>query len=163
MKIFNLLLIGIIIISSCSNSSNGTSVTTKSDSTIKWTKLISGNQCNMETSLDVLITNQAQFDSIWTKAFTMDMPPEKPVIDFAKNSVVALFLGTVNKGGHSIEIAAINQSTDKEISIEAIHKLPGKNCFSTMAIEFPYYWALTDVVINEKTTFTTNKKEVDCE
>ncbi len=163
MKIFNLLLTGIIIVSSCSNSSNGTSVTTHSDSTIKWTKLISGNQCNIETSLDVLITNQAQFDSIWAKAFTMDMPPEKPVIDFTKNTIVALFLGTVNKGGHGIEIAAINQSTDKEYSIEAIHKLPGKNCFSSMAIEFPYFLATTDVVISDKTTFSTKEKEVDCE
>ncbi len=164
MKALNIFIAGIVFISSCGNSTKGTSVSANSDSTIKWNKLLSGNQCNMENPLNVVIYSQQQFDSIWAKAFSMDMPPEKPNIDFTKNSAIALFLGTVSNGGHSIEISGITQSTGKGILIEAEHTFPGKNCMSTMAIEFPWFIALTDVALpGEKKEFNVYNKSVACE
>ncbi|MDZ4795052.1 MAG: protease complex subunit PrcB family protein [Bacteroidota bacterium] len=138
-------------------------MTTNSGSTIKWAKLIAGNQCNIESPLNFVIVNQEQFDSIWKKAFTMDMSPEKPVVDFTKNSVVALFSGMVNKGGHSVEIAAINQNLEKEFSIDIVNNIPGKNCISSMAIDYPYYLGLTDIIITGKTEFNSKTKEINCE
>lgn len=163
MRLVNLFLTGMILIAACSNATNGTSMTTHPGNSIKWTRLIAGNQCNIEAPLKLVIVNQEQFDSLWVKAFTMDMPPEKPAIDFTKNSVVALFSGMVNKGGQSIEVTSIQQDQEKGTVIEATHRFPGKNCFSTMAIEFPYYLALTDILMSGETTFTVKMKEVDCE
>ena len=163
MKTLNLLMACLFFAAACTNSSKGNSVSTNSDSTIKWSKLLSGSQCSMESPMNAVITSQEELDALWAKAFMMDMPPEKLQIDFTKNSVILLFLGVVNKGGHSVEITAIKTSMDKGVQIEAEHKLPGKNCMSTMAIEYPYYIALTDNVIAGKNEITATKKEVDCE
>ncbi len=163
MKPTHLLIAGFFFISACSNSSKGSAVPNNAESTVKWSKLKSGNQCSMEAALNAVITSQEQLDEIWLKAFTMDMPPEKLNVDFTKNSVVVLFLGSVNKGGHSIEITGIKSNTDKGFQIGAEHKLPGKNCMSSMAIEFPYFIGLTDIVLSGKTEFTVTKKEIDCE
>ncbi len=153
----------LLITTACSQAPNKSSKAVQTDSTMKWTKLISGDQCNMENPMNMLITSQAQFDSAWNRAFTMDMPPEKPVIDFTKNSVVALFLGTVNTGGHSIEITGIKANEGNRILITAEHKLPGKNCLSTQAIEFPYYLALINQAAPVKIDFSIIKKELDCQ
>lgn len=163
MKSLFILMGSIFLITACSNSSKGNTGSSDSDSTIKWSKLLTGTQCSMESPLNAVITSQEELDALWAKAFMIDMPPEKLKVDFTKNSVVFLFLGMVNNGGHSVEITAVKTGKDNEVQIVAEHKLPGKNCMNTMAIEFPYYIAFTDTVIPGKSEIVVTKKEVDCE
>lgn len=172
MKFTGIIIAGLLILLSCDTPTKGNSPTADSANaretkTVKdtmknepgWKVLLSGNQCKMKSALYVVIASQLQFDSIWNKAFSKEKPSEKPEVDFANHSVIALFLGTVNTGGHSIEISSI--SGDNVIRAE--HKLPGKTCIASQAIEFPYYFALTDAVIRGKAEFIISNKEVECE
>ena len=111
----------------------------------------------------MVINNQQQLDSLWSKAFKGDDQPEKRAVDFSKSSVVAIFLGTVNTGGHSAVITSIKPNSTGGFVVAADHQHPGKSCITTMAVEFPYYIAVTDAVLNGKTDFIITKKEVECE
>lgn len=179
MKKTTVIVAALLVLLSCDNTTKGNS--TPADSTavkdskemkiikdnnnmqLTWKELLSGNQCSIEKPVNIVITNQAQFDSLWSKAFNKAMPQEKPAVDFSKYSVIAIFLGTVSSGGHSAVITSIKHNGADGYKVEAEHKLPGKSCISTTAIEFPYYFALTNTVISEKTEFTVIKKEVECE
>jgi|CXWL01.1.fsa_nt_gi hypothetical protein len=179
MKMITLTIAGLLMLLSCDNNTKGNSspadstavkdtkemkvIKDNNETQLPWKELLSGNQCRIENPVNLVITNQARFDSLWSKAFKKDMPQEKPAVDFSKNSVIAIFLGTVNSGGHSAVITSIQHNAAGGYMVEAEHKLPGKSCIATTAIEFPYYFALAGTVISGKTAFTIIKKEVECE
>lgn len=130
--------------------------------TIKWQELISGRECSVEKPANLFITSNSQLDSLWSAAFKGEERPDKPVVDFSKHSVVALFTGTVKSGGHSIAVTSI-QMNNAAIEITGEHKIPGKSCITTTAIEFPYYLALTDQALKGTTSFSIKTKEYECE
>ena len=60
-----------------------------------------------------------------------------PKIDFAKQRVVAVFLGQRNSGGYAIKIKNVTEKDNKVyIEVEKINPQPGQN--ATMAITNPY-------------------------
>ncbi|MDZ4795054.1 MAG: protease complex subunit PrcB family protein [Bacteroidota bacterium] len=130
---------------------------------ITWKEVSSGKDCSIEKPMTVVVTSQQEMDALWSKAFKGDWKPEKRSVDFSKSSIVAVFLGTVNTGGHSVMITSITGNQADGYKTAAQHKLPGKSCMSSMAIEYPYYIAVTEPTINGKTNFTITKKAVDCE
>lgn len=157
---------------SCDNNSKGskqdTETKTSKDSvtmtntSVKWQELSSGRECTIETPVNLVISDSRQLDSLWAKAFSGYDEPAKPVVDFSKNAVIALFLGAVKSGGHSIAITAL-QMDNAGVKIGAEHKLPGKSCITSTAIEYPFYIALTDPAIKGAPSFTISKKEYECE
>lgn len=148
---------------SCANQIKGNEEPAEGNSPIECTNLFSGTQSSMENQSMVLITNQKDLDDLWIKAFANDIAPEKPKVDFSKNSLVALFLGMVNKGGHSIELKSISTASDKTYKIEVQHSKPGQSCMSTMAIEYPYYLCLTNTVLTKTAEFRITEKEIECD
>lgn len=130
---------------------------------LTWKEFSSGNDCSIEKPMTVVITSQQQLDALWSKAFNGDSKPVKRAVDFSKSSVVAIFQGTVNTGGHSVVITSIKNNEAGRYIVDGVHKLPGKGCMSSMAIEYPYYIAVVSPAINEKTAFTIKKKETACE
>lgn len=158
---------------SCDNNSKGSKTETDTKpstdtvnmpttDTIKWQELVSGRDCSVEKPANLFITSNSQLDSLWSAAFKGEERPDKPVVDFSKNSVVALFTGTVKSGGHSIAVTSV-QMNNGVIEITGEHKIPGKTCIATTAIEFPYYLALTDQAVKGTTSFSIKTKEYECE
>ena len=130
---------------------------------MKWAKLESGTQSSMKDRSLLLISNKAKFDELWKIAFANDLAPQKPNVDFAKNSVVTLFLGEVTSGGHSITLLSIKSSIDGEFEISAQHTKPGRGCMTASVIEYPYFLALTDKPISGKANLKISTKETKCE
>ena len=131
--------------------------------TMKWTKLESGKQSSMKDRSVLLISNKAKFDELWKIAFANDIAPQKPNIDFTKNSVVALFLGEVTSSGHSIGLLSIRSSIGDEFEISAQYSKPGSGCMTASVMEYPYFLALTDKPIRGKPNLRINTKETKCE
>ena len=129
---------------------------------INWSKLVSGQQSSLEKSYMAIITTQVKFDNLWTTSFSNDLAPQKPKVDFTKNSVVALFLGEVTSGGHSIELSSIKTSASG-YDIGVVHTKPGRGCMSITVMEYPYFLALTDKLSSDKANFKTTIKESKCE
>jgi hypothetical protein len=131
---------------------------------LTWTKLHAGSQSKMDKRSMFVINNKTKFDELWSIAFQQGMAPGKPNIDFSKNSVLVLFLGQVNSGGHSIEPLSIRSlGNDPGYIVTVRHNKPGTNCVTTSAIEYPYYFALTDKIKSEKQEFKVSEGERKCE
>src|SRR5512138_1653690 len=127
-------------------------------STMKWTKLESGTQSKMNDRSVLLISNKAKFDELWKIAFANNSAPQKPNVDFTENSVVALFLGEVTSGGHSIELLSIRPLAGGEFDISVRHTKPGAGCVTTSVIEYPYFLALTNEPISGKPNLRISTK-----
>lgn len=125
---------------------------------MKWSQITAGNQCGVEVAKNVVVKTQKEFDDLWKECFqNMPVTDPKPTIDFSKDWVVAVFLGTINKGGHSIAIDSVSGS-----KISLVHTQPGKNCLSTMSIEFPYVIARVEGQAPTKVDYDISEKIVEC-
>lgn len=111
----------------------------------------------------MVITNKTKFDELWAIAFDNNSAPVKPQVDFTKNSVVVLFLGEMTTGGHSIELLSLKESTSGGYLINVLHTKPGANCIRTMAMEYPYFFALTNKITSENSEFKMSTRETKCE
>ena len=130
---------------------------------LNFTKLSSGSQSKMDNRSMFVINNKTKFDELWAIAFQQGVTPQKPNIDFSKNSVLILFLGQVNSGGHSIEPLSIQASGDDPLYIISVrHNKPDANCVTTSVLEYPYYFALTDKIKSEKHEFKMSVAERKC-
>jgi hypothetical protein len=130
---------------------------------LKWTKLGAGTQSNMKERTVVLISNKAKFDELWKLAFANNIAPQKPQVDFTKNSVVAVFLGEVTSGGHSIELLSVRPLTGGEFEISVQHTKPGTGCFTTSVMEYPYFFAITNEPISGKPNLKLSTQVKKCE
>ena len=65
---------------------------------------------------------------MWNKAFAgQSGAPDKPVVDFSKDMVLAIFIGEQPTGGFRIRINKIDTSgADIEVTLVGIQ--PGQNC-----------------------------------
>ena len=144
--------------------SNSGDKTKEKSASLTWTKLAAGPQSKMDNRSMFVVNNKTKLDELWNIAFQQGAAPAKPNVDFSKNSVLILFLGQVNSGGHSIEPVSIQTSGDDPLyTITVKHNKPGTNCTTTSVIEYPYYFALTDKFKSEKEEFKVNEVEKKCE
>ena len=110
-----------------------------STDSLKWEILISGNQCLIEYAENKVLKTPEDFQTLWNRAFSkMDVPPDKPQVDFKKYHVAAIFLGWKNKGGYIIDIEDIKPKKKEEVVIYFLEKEPGSTCISAAVVDFPF-------------------------
>ncbi len=73
---------------------------------------------------------------------------EPPSIDFSKNTVIAVFLGTRSTGGYTIEIKDIVE-TDDEVMVYVEETSPGPGENVIMAVTQPYHIVKTKKITKE--------------
>lgn len=98
-----------------------------------FTTLFSAIYQGRETAEDVIITNQKDLDELYASVNNEEVPK----VDFSKNQVVALFLGTKNTGGHGISIDRVEAQDNKIIVYKKIQR-PDKDAMVTMALTNPF-------------------------
>jgi hypothetical protein len=159
------------MVSSCTSTDNNnkkdknTTDTTSimKDSTIKWDIAAKGTQCAAREPQQLLIMSQAAFDTLWNEFFTgIDIPVEKPAIDFKNKWAIVAFKGFVSNGGHDVDIKSISHAKD-EINVIIRHVKPGKGCMSSMAEEYPYVIATVNQLTGKKFIFKVEEEEKICE
>ena len=91
----------------------------------------------------------------------MDVSPDKPKVDFDKKLVLFICLGEIGKGGHSLAIQNI-EDAGETYNVTASHTIPGKNCMSTMSIEYPYWIVEVDKRKATKVNFKITDDIKDC-
>ncbi|QQS30783.1 MAG: protease complex subunit PrcB family protein [Sphingobacteriales bacterium] len=127
-----------------------------------WTVIAEGGQCAMEEAGQIQITNEEVWKKTWTDAFNgIDPAPEIPEVDFSKNYVLAIFLGMVRTGGHTLNISSIEPDSDSTMVIVK-HGKPGAGCMTTSAIEFPFLFVSVARYSPEVTKFTVQSEELPC-
>jgi hypothetical protein len=132
-----------------------------------WELLLQERHCAIYEPKNVVVKSQSEFDALWEQSlkgvdFGPLKPTLKPQVDFAKKWVIACFLGTVNTGGHLLEIQSI-QAGSASTLITIVHKRPGANCVTPQVIESPYFIAAVDHFVPEKAEFKIITKDLPCE
>lgn len=99
--------------------------------------LYSSDYGGRETESYLVINSQESLNNLFKELYIEDFKS----VDFAKNNVVALFLGEKNTGGHGIEIESLRTENDTTfIKVKKIKPEPGS--MVTQAFTNPYYLAV---------------------
>ena len=73
-----------------------------------------------------------------------------PAVDFSREMVVAVFLGTKPSGGYSVEIAQI-EKRDNEVLVTYRERQPGPDDIVTMALTSPFHIVRTEAAAGKIT------------
>lgn len=129
-----------------------------STDSLKWEILISGNQCLIEYPENKVLKTPEEFQMLWNRAFSkMDVPPDKPQVDFKRYHVAAIFLGWKKKGGYIIDIEDI-KSKKEEVVIYFLEKEPGSTCMSAAVVDFPFL--LVKIPVGEIDNYSFSHKKL---
>ena len=84
--------------------------------------ILAGQHSRMDTAAVFLVDNQQDWEQIWQIAQGRidPLPPVKEV-DFTNYSVIAVFRGTKNSGGYSVEIGGIEKSAN-ELKVNVVYR-----------------------------------------
>jgi hypothetical protein len=84
-----------------------------------------------------VVQDRATFRRLWDETQSTRTPtPEPPEIDFARESLVVVALGTRPSGGYRIRIEKIQERAGA-VEVTVGKYAPGQNCLSTQAITKP--------------------------
>jgi hypothetical protein len=106
-----------------------------------------GDQSNVDDARQVLVRTDAE----WTKLWQQHAPDHaRPAIDFSKEMVVAVFMGSRSSAGFSTTITSVTTASGTLI-VRYKETTPGPGTVSAQILTFPYHFvaipkaAVTDV------------------
>lgn len=130
-------IIGVIIFlnGGVSNTQLATSVSgnDQTATSVSFTKITSGTQSSVTRRVNYIITSASELNELWKMINTSSKPP---VVDFKKNSVIAVFAGRQPTVGHVIEVAKIEDSNVRNVSLALVR--PDASCMVAQMITTPY-------------------------
>ena len=93
----------------------------------------------------VVVRSFAGLQRLWLEAF--DHPPGDdgfPKIDFAREMVIALFLGARNTPSYRLRVEQLRVHRGRlEIRCTEIHEIAGPGCIGLPVVAHPYLWVKT--------------------
>lgn len=100
-----------------------------------FTTVAKGDASGQQTSRQVIIRTAAEWKALWNE----HAPTEKlPAIDFSKEMVVGMFLGTKPSAGHEVEIVGV-RTQENELIVEYVQKQPGRGTMAAQILTEPYH------------------------
>ena len=110
-------------------------VVSVSGQTPMFTNLAKGDVSGQQEARQVTIRTAAEWNALWK----VHAPTEKmPAVDFAKNMVVGIFLGSKPSAGHEVEITGV-RTQDKEVIVEYVQKQPGRGTMAAQILTEPFH------------------------
>jgi hypothetical protein len=92
-----------------------------------------GANSGVEDARREAVTSPAQFAGLWREHTSRP----QPAIDFAKESVVALFLGMRNTGGYAVEIVELSRD-DTGFVLRYRERKPSPDGVTAQVLTFPF-------------------------
>lgn len=94
-----------------------------------------GDMSGQQDAKQVVVRTDAEWGALWTDHSPKDTLPS---IDFSKNMVVGVFLGTRPSAGYQVEIVGV-RTQDKELIVEYVQKQPGRGTMAAQILTEPYH------------------------
>jgi len=111
------------------------SIMSMSAQTPAFTTIAKGDASGQQEAKQVTIRTAAEWKALWKD----HSPTEKmPAVDFAKNMVVGMFLGTKPSAGHAVEIVNV-RTEDKDLIVEYVQKQPGRGTMAAQILTEPFH------------------------
>ena len=100
-----------------------------------FTTIAKGDASEQQTARQVTVRTAAEWKALWKDhAPTAQMPP----VDFNKDMVVGIFLGTKPSAGHEVEIVGV-RTEGKDLVVEYVQKQPGRGTLAAQILTEPYH------------------------
>ena len=100
--------------------------------------LLAGNNSSVMQQAFRTAQDPAEMDTLWSEAFgRQGTPPPKPAVDFARQRVLAVFMGNQSHGGYGIRLAAVREGAD-DVEVDVLFTAPGPDCRTTQVLTQPY-------------------------
>ena len=100
-----------------------------------FTDVAKGNASNQQDARQVTVRTAAEWTALWKEhAPTAKMP----AVDFAKQMVVGIFLGTKPSDGHQVDIVGV-RTQDKDLIVEYVQRQPGRGTMAAQILTEPYH------------------------
>lgn len=112
---------------------------------------LSQRNSQIQEARTTTVTTAEAWETLWSEHMGTDS--ERPEVDFAKEAVVAVFLGQKPTGGYSATIQSVRLS-DKTLQVTYTEKSPSPESITTQVISYPSHI----VKINQApSTFTSTR------
>ena len=106
---------------------------------MNFTSLTKGQYSGIAEKSDKIVTDMKTWTKLWAKMHELVEPkPPLPKVDFSKNTVLTVFMGTKNTGGYDISIHTIREMKDR-IQVEVEEIVPRSSGIVTMALTQPFH------------------------
>lgn len=100
-----------------------------------FTEVAKGNASNQQDARQVTVRSAAEWTALWKEhAPTAKMP----AVDFTKDMVVGIFLGTRSSDGHQVEIVGV-RTQEKDLIVEYVQRQPGRGTMAAQILTEPYH------------------------
>lgn len=97
-------------------------------------EVATGDQSNVDAGREVVIRNRAEWEKLW-REHDYDRPV--PAVDFSKEMVIAIFLGSQTSAGYGIRITeVVSTSGALVVSYQVSRPTPGG--VAAMVLTFPF-------------------------
>ncbi len=99
------------------------------------TSIAKGDMSGQQTAKQVTVRTPAEWKALWKD----HAPTEKmPNVDFSKNMVVGIFLGSKPSAGNEVEIVGV-RTQDKDLIVEYVQRQPGRGTMAAQILTEPYH------------------------
>lgn len=144
-----------VVFTSCSNQGSD-------ETKLSMEIAIDGTYSGVEDKRELLINTNDEYQKLMSEVYkNLDQMPRIPVVDFTKNSLIAVFIGNRSNGGFMVLIDSITEGS-KSISVNVTETTPGKNCVVTEALTRPYSIVKIPKT-DKKPVFKTKQIVKDCQ
>ena len=94
-----------------------------------------GDASEQQTARQVTVRTAAEWKALWK-----DHAPtaKMPAVDFSKDMVVGVFLGSKPSAGHDVEIVGVRME-EKDLIVEYVQKQPGRGTLAAQILTEPYH------------------------
>jgi PrcB C-terminal len=109
---------------------------------VRWRTVASGSSSTETKQKLQLVSQQNELDSIWSRV--LQQSRAQPIVDFAKDRCVVLFLGTRNTGGFSAQVTQVVGGGGSTATIVVNELFPGPRQVVTQAVTSPWVMIAID-------------------
>ena len=103
--------------------------------TPSFTNIAKGDMSGQQMTKQVTVRTAAEWQALWKD----HAPTEKiPNVDFTKDMVVGIFLGSKPSAGHSVEIVGV-RTDEKELVVEYVQTQPGRGTMAAQILTEPFH------------------------
>ena len=110
-------------------------VTMVSAQTPSFTNLVKGDMSEQQLAKQVTIRTAAEWKALWKDHAPAAKMPE---VDFSKDMVVGIFLGSKPSEGYDVEIVGVRME-GKDLIVEYAQKQPGRGTLAAQILTEPFH------------------------
>ena len=100
------------------------------------TTVAKGDMSEQQVARQVIVRTPAEWTALWKDHAPGQPPPAQ--IDFNKQMVIGIFVGTKPSAGHEVEIVGV-RSEANELVVEYVQKQPGRGTMAAQLLTAPFH------------------------